>query len=256
MHGRPDNVARTEQDSSIPRYPFTEEADRLPDPRHVAIILDGNRRWAHEHGLPVIAGYQAGGRNVPALLGWCEGTGIEVVTLWPLSADNLKRSPSEVQGLIGVIQEVLATLAEAKRWRIRLIGQVERLPAGAAAAVRAAESMTAGIAGLTVNIALAYDGRAEIVSAVQALLRERTPESIAVAGITEDDIAMRLTTHGQPDPDLIIRTSGEQRLSGFLPWQAAYSEIFFCPTHWPDFRRDDFDAALRWYGTRCRRFGR
>ncbi len=256
MHSRPDSKAQAEQDSPISGYSFAETADGLPNPRHVAIILDGNRRWAHEHGLPVIAGYQAGGRNVPVLLGWCEGAGIEVVTLWPLSADNLKRSPSEVQGLIEVIQEVLAVLAEAQRWRIRLIGQVERLPAGAVAAVRAAESMTAGIAGLTVNIALAYDGRAEITSAVQALLRERTPESVAVADITEDDIAMRLTTHGQPDPDLIIRTSGEQRLSGFLPWQAVYSEIFFSPTHWPDFRKDDFDAALKWYGTRCRRFGR
>jgi short-chain Z-isoprenyl diphosphate synthase len=256
MDSRPDDIARTEQDSPISYYPLTEEGDRLPNLRHVAVILDGNRRWAHEHGLPVIAGYQAGGRKVPALLGWCEGADIEVVTLWPLSADNLKRSPSEVQGLIEVIQEVVAALAEAGRWRIRLIGQVERLPASAVAAVRAAESMTAGIAGLTVNIALAYDGRAEITSAVRALLRERTPESIAVAGITEEDIAMRLTTHGQPDPDLIIRTSGEQRLSGFLPWQAVYSEIFFCPMHWPDFRKDDFDAALRWYSTRCRRFGR
>jgi short-chain Z-isoprenyl diphosphate synthase len=112
------------------------------------------------------------------------------------------------------------------------------------------------VRGITVNIALAYDGRAEIASAVQALLRERSPESIAASGITAEDIAARLFTRGQPDPDLILRTSGEQRLSGFLPWQAVYSEILFCPTPWPDFRKADFDSALKWYGTRCRRFGR
>lgn len=246
----------TNQDLSSPYYPCNDQIERASILKHVAVILDGNRRWAQERGQPVIAGYRAGGRNVPALLSWCEGTGIEVVTLWPLSADNLNRSPSEVHALITVIQEVITELAAAKRWRIRLIGQVDLLPANVVTAVRTAEQMTSDVSGMIVNIALAYDGRAEIVAAVRALLRERSPESIAVFGITEEDISKRLATHGQPDPDLIIRTSGEQRLSGFLPWQTAYSEIFFCPTHWPDFRKAEFDWALKWYSTRCRRFGR
>jgi short-chain Z-isoprenyl diphosphate synthase len=256
MNGHDTVTDFTEQSSSLPQPRYSDQLGQLAIPRHVAIILDGNRRWAKNHGKPVIEGYQAGGRNVLEVLSWCEGTGIEVVTLWPLSADNLKRPPSELQGLLLVVQEVLAELAAAQRWRIHLIGQVDRLPADAAAAVRAAERMTAHVRGLTVNIALAYDGRAEITSAVQALLRERSPESIAADGITEEDIAARLGTHGQPEPDLIIRTSGEQRLSGFLTWQAVYSEILFCPTLWPDFRKADFDSALKWYGTRRRRFGR
>lgn len=237
-------------------YAYNAQTERGTLLKHVAVILDGNRRWAQERGQPVIDGYRAGGRNVPALLSWCERTGIEVVTLWPLSADNLKRSPSEVHALITVIQEVMAELSAARRWRLRLLGQVDRLPADVIKAVRAAERATADVSGMIVNIALAYDGRAEIVAAVRALMRERSAESLAVAEITEEDIAKRLATHGQPDPDLIIRTSGEQRLSGFLPWQAAYSEIFFCPTHWPDFRQADFDCALKWYSTRSRRFGR
>lgn len=244
------------QEAPSPYYPSNDQREQTSSLKHIAIILDGNRRWAQEHGRPIIAGYRAGGRNVLPFLSWCEGTGIEVVTLWPLSADNLKRSPSEVQALITVIQEVMAELAAAKRWRIRLIGQVDLLPADVVKAVRAAERMTSDVSGLIANIALVYDGRAEIVAAVRALMRERSHESITVSGITEEDIAKQLATYGQPDPDLIIRTSGEQRLSGFLPWQAAYSEIFFCPTYWPDFHKAEFDWALKWYSTRCRRFGR
>lgn len=246
----------TNQDLSPPYYPYRDAIAQASTLKHVAVILDGNRRWAQERGQPLLEGYRAGGRNVPALLDWCEGTGIEVVTLWPLSADNLKRSPSEVQALITVIQEVMADLAAAKRWRIRLLGQVDLLPADVVTEVRTAERVTSDVSGMIVNIALAYDGRAEIVAAVRALLRERSPDSIALSEITEEDIAKRLATYGQPDPDLIIRTSGEQRLSGFLPWQSAYSEIFFCQTHWPDFRKADFDCALKWHSTRSRRFGR
>lgn len=244
-------------DISLPYYQYTQpnKPKQLSVPRHVAVILDGNRRWAQERGQPVIAGYRAGGKKVSALLNWCAGTGIEVVTLWPLSADNLKRSPAELQGLLTVIKEVLAELAAARLWRIRSIGQVDQLPADAVTAIRTAESMTADVEGITVNIALAYDGRAEIISAVRALLRERRVLSIADAEITEADITARLHTHGQPDPDLVIRTSGEQRLSGFLPWQTVYSEIFFCTTCWPDFSKAAFDRALKWYGNRCRRFG-
>lgn len=224
-------------------------------PRHLAVILDGNRRWAKNHALPVIAGYRAGGKNVPALLRWCQRSGIEVVTLWPLSADNLTRSAEDVQALITVIDDVVQGLAAEGQWRIRLIGQVDRLPPTTRTALRDAERSTAELEGMTVNIAVAYDGRAEITSAVQALLRERSMESLVRDGITQEDIAARLQTHGQPDPDLIVRTSGEQRLSGFMPWQTAYTEIFFCPRLWPDFTETDFECALEWYGTRRRRFG-
>jgi short-chain Z-isoprenyl diphosphate synthase len=178
-----------------------------------------------------------------------------MVTLWPLSADNLSRPPTELKGLIAVITEVLAELAAARQWRIHLIGQVDRLPSEAIRAIRSAENLTASIHGYTVNIALAYDGRAEITAAVRSILRERAAQSVGVTEITEAEIAARLSTHGQPDPDLIIRTSGEQRLSGFLPWQSVYSEIYFSPKYWPDFRKSDFDRAVKWYRTRCRRFG-
>lgn len=235
---------------------FSHRRRQQTGPRHVAVILDGNRRWAQERGNSTLEGYRAGGRKVPELLDWCEGIGIEVVTLWPLSADNLKRSTEEVQGLITVIGEVLNELAAARRWRIRLIVQIDRLPRDAITAIRATEEMTADLYGITVNIALVYDGRAEITAAVQALMRERSAQGSADTAITEEDISSRLTTHGQPDPDLIIRTSGEQRLSGFLPWQTVYSEIYFCPTHWPDFSKTEFYRALEWYDTRERRFGR
>jgi short-chain Z-isoprenyl diphosphate synthase len=229
-------------------------------PRHIAVILDGNRRWAKEHGTDTVTAYRRGGDRVHDLLSWCAELGIEVVTLWPLSTDNLARDPKEVCGLTGVIAAVIDELAAANRWRIYLVGDLSLLPREVAARVRAAQQRTQAVNGLLVNIAVAYDGHDEITAAVRRMLADHaglgTPMATLAQTLTQQDIAANLFTAGQPDPDLIIRTSGEQRLSGFMPWQSTHAEFYFCPTHWPAFGKADLDNALSSYRMRQRRFGR
>ncbi|MDN7942572.1 polyprenyl diphosphate synthase [Burkholderia multivorans] len=226
--------------------------------RHLAVILDGNRRWADRLGLQSIDGYRAGGRNVHALLSWCCEVGIETVTLWPLSAENLTRDPDELRGLLTVIADVFDELSQCGRWHLHIIGDLGRLPPAIAHRIRAAEQRTAGVAGLNVNIAVAYSGRLELLHAVRALIADHLAAGTLdtlLAQLDPELLASRLYTAGQPDPDLVIRTSGEQRLSNFMLWQSAFSEFHFTPVCWPDFSRADFDEALRTYQSRHRRFG-
>ncbi|MGW0580770.1 polyprenyl diphosphate synthase [Streptomyces sp. NPDC002920] len=241
-------------------------AEYLPSPcpskaalRHVAVIVDGNRRWARAHHTDPAAAYRRGGDRVHELLTWCEAAGMSTVTLWPLSADNLRRDPGDVGALVQVISEVVGELADARRWQLNLFGNTALLGRGARRRIRAAARRTAAGSGMAVNIAVAYDGREDITSAVRSLLAEQAGRGTAVAdivdGLTSDQIARHLSLAGQPPVDLIIRTSGEQRLSGFLPWQSAYSEFYFCDVNWPDFTRADFDAALLSYDRRSRRYG-
>ena len=232
--------------------------DRIP--KHVGVMLDGNRRWAKAVGADTARGYQAGAANIEPLLEWCEEVGVEVVTLWLLSTDNLNRPPEQLTGLLDVIEGAVATLAEAKRWRLHPVGALDLLPASTAERLKAAEDSTRDLPGLLVNIAVGYGGRREIADAVRSLLQEQASQGRTLEELAEqidvEHIAAHLYTRGQPDPDLVIRTSGEQRLGGFLLWQSAQSEFYFCEAYWPDFRRVDFLRAIRAYAQRERRHGR
>jgi short-chain Z-isoprenyl diphosphate synthase len=232
-------------------------ADQLP--KHVGVMLDGNRRWAKAVGADTAHGYRAGAANIEPLLEWCEEVGVEVVTLWLLSTDNLNRPPEQLTGLLGVLEGAVATLAEAQRWRLHPVGALDLLPASTAERLKAAEDATRECVGLLVNIAVGYGGRREIADAVRSLLHEQASKGMTLEELAEvidvEHIAEHLYTKGQPDPDLVIRTSGEQRLGGFLLWQSAHSEFYFCEAYWPDFRRVDFLRAIRAYAQRERRFG-
>jgi short-chain Z-isoprenyl diphosphate synthase len=232
-----------------------------PIPHHVAVMLDGNRRWARAAGFEdVTQGHVAGARRISDLLEWCTEAGVQHVTIWLLSTDNLTRPAGELEPLLRIIEGVAAELSDDGRpWRINPVGALDLLPEATANALKAAAERTSTRRGLTVNIAVGYGGRREIADAVRALLQEHAAAGSSLEEVAEfldvDHIAEHLYTRGQPDPDLLIRTSGEQRLSGFLLWQSAHSEFYFCDALWPDFRKVDFLRALRAYGTRQRRYG-
>ncbi|HVC51778.1 MAG TPA: polyprenyl diphosphate synthase [Stellaceae bacterium] len=236
-----------------------------PLPRHVGIILDGNRRHARRLGITdPRAVYNIGARKLDDVLGWCREMRIPTVTLWVFSPENLRRSTEEVSGIFGAIEAKLAVLARDPRIhqgrvRIRAIGKLSLVPEATVAAIRAAEAATAAYDGMVLNIAVAYGGRQEIVDAVSAFLGDTLAPDMSladlVARLTPETLGRYLYTAGLPDPDLIIRTSGEVRLSGFMLWQSAHSEFYFTDVHWPAFRKIDFLRAIRTYQMRQRRFG-
>ncbi len=235
---------------------------RLPPeriPHHVGVMLDGNRRWARSVGADTAHGHRAGAANIEPLLGWCEEIGVEVVTLWLLSTDNLNRPDAELTELLGIIGDVVESLAVQGRWRINPVGALDLLPSPVAERLKAAAESTRDVDGIWVNVAVGYGGRREIADAVRSLLHEHAGRGTTLEELAEvldvEHIAEHLYTKGQPDPDLVIRTSGEQRLGGFLLWQSAQSEFYFCEAYWPDFRRVDFLRAVRAYAARERRFG-
>ena len=234
---------------------------RLPEnlPKHVGVMLDGNRRWAKTVGRDTAHGYRAGAANIEPLLGWCDEVGIEVVTLWLLSTDNLARPSEQLDGLLEIIEEVIDFLAEQGRWRLHPVGALDLLPASTAERLKAAAEATKDVDGMLVNIAVGYGGRREITDAVRSLLSDHAAKGTSLEELAQildvEHIAEHLYTKGQPDPDLVIRTSGEQRLGGFLLWQSAKSEFYFCEAYWPDFRRVDFLRAIRAYALRDRRYG-
>ncbi len=239
------------------------ELDPGAMPRHVAVLADGNRRWARTNapGKPLVVGYQAGADKLKEFVGWCADLGIPLVTLWVLSTENLRRSTGdEVTPLLDVIQRLVADLAANGQYRVQVVGDPSLLPKEMAESLRASELATANNTGCHVNVAIAYGGRHELRDAVRSLLASEAAKGNNLGKLADsleiDDIAEHLYTAGQPDPDLIIRTSGEQRLSGFLIWQSAHSEFYFCEALWPDFRKVDFVRALRAYSQRERRFGR
>jgi short-chain Z-isoprenyl diphosphate synthase len=228
-------------------------------PKHVGVMLDGNRRWAKAVGRDTAHGHRTGAANIEPLLDWCEEVGVEVVTLWLLSTDNLNRSPEELEPLLEIIEEAVLTLAEQRRWRLHPVGALDLLPSATSATLKQAADSTRDVDGLLVNIAVGYGGRREIADAVRSLLVEHAEKGTSLEELAQvldvEHIADHLYTKGQPDPDLVIRTSGEQRLGGFLLWQSAKSEFYFCEAYWPDFRRVDFLRAIRAYAQRERRFG-
>ncbi len=233
-----------------------------PIPRHVGVMCDGNRRWAREMGyVDPNDGHRVGAAKIKHLLAWCDEAGVGHVTLYLLATENLRRPASELDPLVQIIEDLVTELAEeGNPWRLRMVGALDLLPAHHAAALKAAEERTiTRVGGAQVNIAVGYGGRREIADAVRSLLYEHARTGGTIEELAEvldvDHIAEHLYTRGQPDPDLVIRTSGEQRLSGFLLWQSAHSEFYFCELNWPDFRRVDFLRALRSYANRQRRYG-
>lgn len=236
------------------------EASLAPErvPRHVGVILDGNRRWARAAGDDVSSGHRKGADKIAEFLDWCHDLGVEVVTLWLLSTDNLARAQHELRPLLDIIEETVRTLA-ARGWHLNPMGAPDLLPAETARVLKEAAGATAAASGPIVNVAVGYGGRREITDAVRSLLGEHARRGTALEDLAQsidvEDIGEHLYTSGQPDPDLLIRTSGEQRLSGFLLWQSAHSEFYFCEAFWPDFRKVDFLRALRAYAARHRRHG-
>ncbi|WP_432477361.1 isoprenyl transferase [Nocardioides sp. GXQ0305] len=232
-------------------------ADRIP--KHVGVMLDGNRRWARAVGHDSAHGHRVGAANIEPLLDWCEEVGVEVVTLWLLSTDNLNRGTDELDPLLDIIGDAVTALAEQRRWRLHPVGALDLLPARVSARLKQAADETRDVEGLLVNVAVGYGGRREIADAVRSLLAEHATRGTSLEELAQvidvEHIADHLYTKGQPDPDLVIRTSGEQRLGGFLLWQSARSEFYFCEAYWPDFRRVDFLRAIRAYAQRERRFG-
>ncbi|MDN5962508.1 MAG: polyprenyl diphosphate synthase [Propionibacterium sp.] len=232
-------------------------------PRHVAVLADGNRRWARTNapGQPLEVGYKAGADKLREFVGWCDEVGIGVVTLWVLSTENLQRSgPDELLPLMGVIDRLTRDLAAVPDYRVQPMGDLDLLPESLATTLREAALETIDNTGIHINIAVAYGGRHELRDAVRSLLAAEAAKGTTLEELSRtldpNQIADHLYTKGQPDPDLLIRTSGEQRLSGFLPWQSAHSELYFCEALWPDFRKIDFYRALRSYPQRERRFGK
>lgn len=229
-------------------------------PRHVGVILDGNRRWAHQVGAESETGHKVGADKALEFLGWSEEVGIPVVTLWMLSTDNLRRSGEELTKLFDIICGVVEQIASLGRWHLRLLGNLSLLPDTVQTRLREAVADSCQDSPLTVNIAVGYGGREEITEAVRNLLLEKAQEGATLETVAQelsvDEITSHVYTAGQPDPDLVIRTSGEQRLSGFLMWQSTHSEYYFCEAFWPDFRKIDFYRALRDFALRERRMGK
>ncbi|MGW3232674.1 polyprenyl diphosphate synthase [Kitasatospora sp. NPDC001095] len=235
-----------------------------PLPRHVGLIVDGNRRWARQMGMANLSlGHKAGAEHVEEVLSWCEALGIKHVTVFLCSTENLqRRGDTEVAFLMQLIEQVVAgrlTQPDAG-WQVHLAGLIDTLPDSTAHALKeAVEATRTCTTGAHVTLAVGYGGRQEVIEALRELMYARAESGESLTELADtlsvDDVAPHLYTAGQPDPDLVIRTSGEQRLSNFLLWQSAYSELYFCEAHWPAFREIDFLRAIRSFASRERRYG-
>ena len=235
-----------------------------PLPQHVGLIMDGNRRWARQAGMADPSmGHKHGAEHVQDLLTWCESAGIKHVSVFLCSTENLqRRGNAEVAFLMRVTEQIVADrLGRAdSRWQVHLAGALDLLPSSTALALKEAAAATRDCAtGMHITLAIGYGGRQELVDAIASLLHERAADGQSMdelaSALTTDDIERHLYTAGLPDPDLVIRTAGEHRLSNFLLWQSAFSELYFCDAYWPAFREVDFLRALRSYAGRARRFG-
>ena len=244
-------------------YPFYESRivrglNFSKTPRHVGVILDGNRRFAKANPSELDPkGHRRGASKIMEFLGWCDEAKVEVVTLWLLSTENFKRTPEELDGLLRIIAETVNELHATGKWNIKAVGALDLLPPWLSEKLASLTPIHGG--GVEVNVAIGYGGRREIVDAVKGYLQDQSAQGSSVESaaneLTTDAISKYLYTAGQPDPELLIRTSGEQRLGGFLLWQSAHSEFYFCEAYCPDFRRVDFLRALRAYSQRQRRLG-
>ncbi len=242
------------------------QAHQWDIPQHIGIILDGNRRFAKMQGFANIArGHYEGADKLEDVLNWCDEFGVKIVSIWVFSLDNFKREPDEVSAILDVIEKKMHELAHhknvhANRIKVRSMGRVDLLPESLQQTIRQAEEATKDYDSFLLNVAVAYGGREEIIDAFKEYLRKSKAEGKTldeiIAEVDVEKIDPHLYTSDLPDPDLIIRTSGEIRLSGFLLWQSAYSEYYFCDTYWPAFRKIDLLRAMRDYSMRQRRFGK
>ena len=243
-------------------YVLYRQLNKERAPRHVGIILDGNRRYAREHGLDVPwFGHRLGAQKVMEVLRILWEAGVKVCTLYTFSIENFQRNEREVREIMEIAKEKFTEVVnnpDVHRHRVKInaIGRVDLLPPDVQDAIRLAEESTAHYSDHILNVAIGYSGRTELVDAVREIARKVEAGELSHADIDESVIEEHLYTHGIPDPDLIIRTSGEERLSGFLLWQSAYSELYFAQIYWPAVRRIDIWRALRSYERRSRRFGK
>ncbi|MCA1812971.1 MAG: di-trans,poly-cis-decaprenylcistransferase [Halobacteriales archaeon] len=236
------------------------EVRSQPVPRHVAIIMDGNRRFAQEMGLDPWKGHELGRDTLESVLDWCLETGVRYLTVYAFSTENFRRESLEVRALMRLFEDNFRRMAEDERVhknqvRVRAIGQLQALPDHVRDAIRHAEERTSRYDQYHFTVAVAYGGRQEIVEAIRSIAHEVQAGKLALADIDEQTVSEHLYTHALPDPDLILRTSGEERISNFLLWQLAYSELFFMDVLWPGFKKLDFLRALRAYQSRQRRQG-
>ncbi len=229
--------------------------DKQKIPRHIAIIMDGNRRWAKKRGLSAKDGHKAGYENFRRISEECRKLGVKILTVYAFSTENWKRSRFEVSYLMNLFYSNLKKEMEffrKNKIKFNVIGQLERLPKRLRELVEKTEEETKNYKDHVINVAISYGGRVEIIDAIKKLMKEK----INPGKLNEDTFSKYLYTAGQPDPDLVIRTSGEMRLSGFLPWQSVYSEIYFSPKLWPDFKENDLKEAIEEYQSRQRRHGK
>ncbi len=236
----------------------TDQPNKLSPPRHIAIIMDGNGRWAKNRGLPRTAGHSAGGEAFRRIANYCRTLGVEYLTVYAFSTENWKRSQEEVSGIMKLmvkyLKEALRDM-EKNHVRFRFFGDLTRLTPDLQKLCRETEERSDAYEGVQVNFCFNYGGRDEIVRAVQKIAQQVRDGSFDPEHITEDTISDFLDSAGVPDPELVIRPSGEMRISNFLPWQTVYSEFVFMNVLWPDFGPDDLDAAIEEYHRRNRRFG-
>ena len=227
-------------------------------PKHIAIIMDGNRRWAREKGLDPKQGHREGAKTLEKIVRYANKIGLEYITVYAFSTENWKRSEDEVGALMILLQKYLddySKRADTENIKVKVLGDITRLSEGMQKSIKKCMERTKNNTGVVFNIALNYGSRNEIVSAVKNIAYEVKNENINVEEITEDTISNNLYTAGEPDPDLLIRTSGELRLSNFLLWQLAYTEFLFVDKHWPDFSEEDIDMAIEVFQKRNRKFG-
>jgi len=243
-----------------PRTPTPEELREKGNlPRHIAIIMDGNGRWARARGVPRLMGHRAGRESVREAVKGCVALGVEVLTLYTFSIENWNRPAREVAALMTILRQTLrAERRELRERNVRLqvVGRAADLPEPVRDAIEETQAYLSGSTGMLLNLALSYSGRAELVDAVRRILREQHRSGVTTAKVDEEFISRHLYTAGLPDPDLLIRTSGEMRLSNFMLWQLAYTEMWITETLWPDFRRTHLFQAVSDYQRRERRFGR
>lgn len=227
-------------------------------PKHIGIIMDGNRRWAKENGLPISYGHKEGAKTLEKIVRYANKIGLEYITVYAFSTENWKRAEEEVKALMMLLQNYLddyAKRADTENIKVKILGDISALSNGMQKSIHKCMERTKDNTGVTFNIALNYGGREELVKAAKKIAEQIKNNEMQIEDITEDTITNNLYTNGQPDLDLLIRTSGEKRLSGFLPWQSTYAEILFIEKNWPDFEEKDLDDSIIEYQKRTRKFG-
>lgn len=227
-------------------------------PRHIAIIMDGNRRWAKKQGKSASFGHKQGAKTLEKIVRYANKIGLKYITVYAFSTENWKRTEEEVKALMALLQSYLddySKRADSENIKVKILGDITALSQGMQKSIINCMERTKNNTGVTFNIALNYGGRDEIVKSVQNIVKEVQNGNIKIDDINEELISNNLYTKGQPDPDLLIRTSGEMRLSNFLPWQLVYSEFLFIDKNWPDFTEEDLDNAILEYQKRTRKFG-